>query len=330
MKRLFLGLGEVSVDDEIAVKLETDSASAIPLLSGLDLPRRSRHIEIRVAWIRDKLERGFPTLEHRSGLENNSDLLTKCLPTKSFLKHRTVMGFEQLERSHVESMMLQDEYILFRTLPEAPPFAFVEVCCERDSQLYFACQVSGIPYIGITANIQSKRLQNTVKGIIEKRSGNGVWIHVHASTPCSSGSPLKGFNKESVTATDLEWRSIIQPACQLMQLGDSRSFELPTQNEIWKRDEAINMFAVCGLVHEAQIFLCQTGVVGKDKLPVGKSLTFKTSSSGFAKSLHHRFGTCTCKTHAAFGQTCFSETARYTRKLARGILHAVVAARREP
>ena len=48
----------------------TDSQSAIALLHGEDLPRRSRHIEIRIAWLREHLRSGRIKLQWISGTDN--------------------------------------------------------------------------------------------------------------------------------------------------------------------------------------------------------------------------------------------------------------------
>ena len=43
---------------EIPGVLRTDSESSIKLLKGLDLPRKSRHLEIRIEWLRERVELG--------------------------------------------------------------------------------------------------------------------------------------------------------------------------------------------------------------------------------------------------------------------------------
>ena len=43
-------------------------------------------------------------------------------------------------------------------------------------------------------------------------------------------------------------------------LGDSKSFELPRNNNIWKRPETKQVLEQCGLQYNAEVFLCQTGL----------------------------------------------------------------------
>ena len=64
--------------------------------------------------------------------------------------------------------------------------------------------------------------------------------------------------------------------------GSSKSFELPTFNAIWKKEETRTVLEENKLNHECSIFLCQTGVQGTDGNLVGKSLTFCSTSFSFA------------------------------------------------
>ena len=79
------------------ILLESDSSSALQLLVGQDIPKRSRHVEIRLAWMNSKMASGELEIEHRAGTDNVADLFTKCLSTKDFLRHRASLGFEVVE-----------------------------------------------------------------------------------------------------------------------------------------------------------------------------------------------------------------------------------------
>ena len=76
------------------ILLESDSSSALQLLVGQDIPKRSRRIEIRMEWLKAKAAANELVLEHRAGTDNDADLFTKCFPTKAFLRHRASLGFE--------------------------------------------------------------------------------------------------------------------------------------------------------------------------------------------------------------------------------------------
>ena len=63
----------------------------------MDIPKRSRHMEIRLLWLRSKLETGEVILRHRPGFQNVADLFTKCLSTQDFMRRRLTLGIAPLE-----------------------------------------------------------------------------------------------------------------------------------------------------------------------------------------------------------------------------------------
>ena len=148
-------------------------------------------------------------------------------------------------------------------------------------------------------------------------------MHIHASTPCGSGSPLRNFNPDSVTEKDQEWDEIINAIGGYFKHADSCSFELPERNTIWSRPETVNLLESFDMRHEALVRLCKTGCQNKDGIPIGKTLKFVSNSAWFALNLHSKLSTCTCQTHAELYQINYTETAFYNRKLARYILIAV-------
>ena len=68
-------------------------------------------------------------------------------------------------------------------------------------------------------------------------------------------------------------------------LGDSRSFELPKHNQIWQRPETQRILERCGLNYDAEVALCQTGLVNDEGTPIGKRLKFFATSPCFANLL---------------------------------------------
>ena len=89
--RLLYSIGEVSEPEPIQIMLESDSSSALQLLYAEGLPRRSRHIEIRLLWLQEQMKINKIKVSHRAGTENPADLFTKCLPTKTL--HEAPFGF---------------------------------------------------------------------------------------------------------------------------------------------------------------------------------------------------------------------------------------------
>ena len=69
--------------------LYSDSESSLKLLRNLDVPRKSRHLEIKLEWIKEQVNRGSLVLSFLKGTNNPSDLLTKCLGTSAFEYHRS-------------------------------------------------------------------------------------------------------------------------------------------------------------------------------------------------------------------------------------------------
>ena len=208
--------------------------------------------------------------------------------------------------------------------------AMVEVCCEPDSSLGVVTKKHGFPYVGIVKDMQSDLVLREVSKIVKGWKDESIWVHVHVSTPCASGSPLKRFSGDEPTLSDLEWESVMQAVSGYLKLGNSRSFELPFFNQIWPRDLTKDVLAKGFMSHGCQVFLCQTGLQNKDDMPIGKSLGFSTSHFPFAKVLHDRFGYCRCKEHASISETDFAATARYNEALAKAILQGARAAMRDP
>ena len=71
------------------------------ILEASDLQRRSRHVEIRICWLRELMAKGILECAHVPGTENPADALTKCLALATFLKHRVLLGFAPLRAAAV-------------------------------------------------------------------------------------------------------------------------------------------------------------------------------------------------------------------------------------
>ena len=118
------------------VLLESDSASALQLIHGVDIPKKSRRIEIRLLWIRSQIERGVVRMKHRAGSENVSDLFTKCLSSQLFFKHRETLGFEERSMPDlseaVDTLIADDEACLdVLAVLKSRPILLVELCCSE-------------------------------------------------------------------------------------------------------------------------------------------------------------------------------------------------------
>ena len=85
--------------------------------------------------------------------------------------------------------------------------------------------------------------------------GHGFWVHVHVSTPCKTGSPLKRLNDDAPKESEhVEWSKVMTCTPRYMLKGDACSFELPTHNSIWKRPETCEVLTKARLLHNCEIF----------------------------------------------------------------------------
>ena len=188
-----------------------------------------------------------------------------------------------------------------------------------------------MPYIGITQDVQNPKILEEVAAFVEVQRSSHRWVHVHCSTPCSSGSPLKNLTQQvDETEADREWLGIMTSVEPYLNFGDSRSFELPKRNQIWSRPQTKSVLERCGLNYDSEVALCQTGLTNSEGVAVGKKLKFFSTSPKFAHLMTKKFGTCNCARHAEFGTVNWHNTGYYNKILAKTILAAARASRREP
>ena len=326
--------GDPSSSSEGLSEILTDSQSAIALLHGEDLPRRSRHIEIRIAWLREHLRSGKIKLQWISGTENPADLMTKCLGTRLYMIHRERVGLVmqegpvatlfELSQFHSRGDGELSELHIYAGSDEKALIAVVEMCCPEHSTLSQACSRRGVPYIGIVGGGETQRVFKQARSLVEEWMNRGLWVHIHVSTPCSSGSPLKRFTR-TTTEADFSWEGLSKYALKYLNLGCAGSFELPLHNDIWKRFGAQKLLREARLEFQAVVCLCAAGVRSKSGAPVGKKLRFQCSHAAFARVLHDLFGECTCQSHANFNDVDFHATGTYSQALADGIVKAAAA-----
>ena len=317
--RVLYSLGEISEPEVVQILLESDSSSALQLLNSEGLPRRSRHIEIRLLWLQDQISSGKLSVKHKPGVSNPADLFTKCLGSKDFFRHRSVIGFVQRDGPVFDLAALTSAVTV-------QPLAFVELCCKEGSSLQKACQQSGISYAGVVKNIEWRSVQLDANKFVRRSKAEGRWVHLHISTPCSSGSPLRNFS-QSVTDSDFNWEPIMQGVRDFLCLEpqpDCISFELPKGNAVWSRDLTVEVLAKGGINFHQDVHLCQAQFKASNGLPIGKVLRFQSSHPSFCQSLK-RFGTCNCKEHAPFGSVSWVDTGFYNCTLARGIINGAKA-----
>ena len=323
-------------DPHLCVELLTDSNSASTMLQGEDLPRRSRHIEIRVQWLRHYMSSGALKVKWMPGTENPADLFTKFLDHRTFVKHRETLGFVvsdgPLRAVHELAMRAFAESKILHAVSASAgqravvQIAVVEVCCSEESQLCKMSKVVDAPYLGVSHNMEAMATLLKCRDWVNVQRDFGRWVHVHASTPCKSGSPRMKFGRAASSSVDVqqeEWLSIIQSVGGYLQLGKSKSFELPKSNTIWNKPECRQVLQDNNMNLSSTVHLCQAGFCSPTGLPIGKKLRFETNSMSFARVMSDNLGICTCETHEPFNSVRWRDTAFYNAKLARMILSSI-------
>ena len=84
-------LSEITTLTETPV-LKIDNLSAVKLVKNLTFHRRSKHIEVRHFFVREKFDEGRLTVEHIPGVEQVADILTKPLNKSRFQMLRDILG----------------------------------------------------------------------------------------------------------------------------------------------------------------------------------------------------------------------------------------------
>lgn len=69
-----------------------DNQSAIRLVKNPEYHKRSKHIDIRYHFVREKYEEGIFSLDYISTDNMVADIFTKSLPTQRFNLHRANMN----------------------------------------------------------------------------------------------------------------------------------------------------------------------------------------------------------------------------------------------
>jgi hypothetical protein len=90
LAKLLVSMG-IWKEEEMKILVNVDNQAAIKTLENVFGTSRTRHIDIRMAWIRDLVERGVVNLSYVESANNDADLLTKPLPGDAFYRHSRKM-----------------------------------------------------------------------------------------------------------------------------------------------------------------------------------------------------------------------------------------------
>jgi len=90
-------LGEITATKPKTVTLFVDNNSAIALMKNHVFHRRSKHIDVKYHFIRERVEDGQIVVKKIHTLEQNADALTKPMPAVKFAVMIHVLGVRELE-----------------------------------------------------------------------------------------------------------------------------------------------------------------------------------------------------------------------------------------
>ena len=108
----------------------------------------------------------------------------------------------------------------------------------------------------MTESVELRGTQTSVAQFMSRQKGERFWIHLHVSTPCGSGSPLKRFSSETVTDSDLQGETIMTAIPSYFRFSmkpDSVSFELSKYNSIWQRPQTVQTLTEGRLSNELPV-----------------------------------------------------------------------------
>ena len=102
-------------------------------------------------------------------------------------------------------------------------------------------------------------------------------IYCHVSLPCTGGSPLLNFAKESIREQrQVRFLTLLDSLGEYLTCVkklDPRalmSFELPHQNRYWNFEQVRLFRQKWGMIHHGVISCCRTGLVSSQGIPIGK------------------------------------------------------------
>ncbi|KAH0815732.1 hypothetical protein GEV33_007059 [Tenebrio molitor] len=94
---LKLLLSELAIFEDFKATLHVDNESAIKLIKNPEFHQRSKHIDVRYHFIRDKYTMGEFNLVHVSSKQQQADILTKPLPRVGFEEQRRMLNVRDIK-----------------------------------------------------------------------------------------------------------------------------------------------------------------------------------------------------------------------------------------
>lgn len=87
MMYIYRLLKSIDLDVEIPMVLEIDNKGAVDMANNWSAGGRTRHMDVRMHYLRELKDQGLLVIRHISGDDNDTDIFTKNTATATFLKH---------------------------------------------------------------------------------------------------------------------------------------------------------------------------------------------------------------------------------------------------
>lgn len=107
LSRLF---GEMTSCQDVPILL-VDNMSAIKLSKNPELHKRSKHIDVRFRYVRERIHEGDLAIQHVCSDEEAADILTKPISRVKFVRFRSLLGMIQFNLRLINSLL--NMFVLF-------------------------------------------------------------------------------------------------------------------------------------------------------------------------------------------------------------------------
>eukprot|EP01082_Thalassiosira_pseudonana_P000277 g29.t1 g29 contig1:64548-67487(+) len=87
MMYLYRSLTEIGLSVELPMVLEMDNSGAVDLANSYSVGGRTRHVDVRLYYLRELKEEGLLVIKHIPGENNDADIFTKNTDARTFERH---------------------------------------------------------------------------------------------------------------------------------------------------------------------------------------------------------------------------------------------------
>lgn len=82
---------DFDIKNDDSVPIYEDNQSVIKTVDSPQINKRSKHIVIKYMFLRDNVQKNVISFQYVNSANQTADILTKALPSPSFLKHREAL-----------------------------------------------------------------------------------------------------------------------------------------------------------------------------------------------------------------------------------------------